>query len=247
MLLHEMQERDVIKPSSSPWASPIVLVWKKDRSTRFCVDYRKLNSITRKDAYPLPRIDDTLSTLAGARWFSTLDLVSGYWQVEVDPKDRCKTAFCTTEGLFQFKVMPFGLCNAPATFQRLMDLVLAGLQWFHCLVYLDDVMTLRRSFHKHLHNLLAVFKRLRKAGLKLKPSKCLLQPEVQYLGHVVTQEGVSGDPSKIEKVQTWSEPQSVQEVRRSVPGFLQLLPSLCAEFCPNCQTSSLNDREKCSI
>ena len=156
---------------------------------------------------PLPRID-TLSTLAGVRWFSTLDLVSGYWQVEVDP-------FCTIEGLFQFKVMPFGLCNASATFQRLMDLVLAGLQWSHCLVYLDDVIILGRSFHEHLHNLQAVFKRLRKAGLKLKPSKCsLLQPELQYLGHVVTQEGVSVDPSKIEKVQTWPKPQGVQEVHR---------------------------------
>ena len=214
-LLSEMQERDVIEPSSSPWASPIVLVKKKDGSTRFCVDYRKLNSVTRKDAYPLPRIDDTLSTLAGAKWFSTLDLISGYWQVEVDPNDRSKTAFCTTEGLFQFKVMPFGLCNAPATFQRLMDLVLAGLQWSHCLVYLDDVIILGRSFVEHLHNLQAVFKRLREAGLKLKPSKCsLLQQEVQYLGHVVTQEGVLVDPSKVEKVQTWPVPQSVQEVRQ---------------------------------
>ena len=157
----EMQQKDVIEPSSSPWASPIVLVKKRDGSTRFCVDYRKLNKVTRKDAYPLPRIDDTLNTLAGAQWFSTLDLVSGYWQVEVDPNDRPKTAFCTTEGLFQFKVMPFGLCNAPATFQRLMDLVLAGLQWSHCLVYLDDVIVIGRSFTEHLQNLQAVFKRLR--------------------------------------------------------------------------------------
>ena len=127
-LLQDMRARQVIRPSNSPWAAPIVLVRKKDRSTRFCVDYRKVNTATRKDAYPLPRVDDTLDTLAGSKWFSTLDLISGYWQVEVDQKDREKTAFTTPEGLFEFNVMPFGLCNAPATLQRLMDLVLAGLQ-----------------------------------------------------------------------------------------------------------------------
>ena len=114
-LLSEMLKKDVIQPSSSPWASPIVLVQKKDGSVRFCVDYRKVNAVTRKDAYPLPRVDDTLDTLSGSKWFSTLDLISGYWQVEVDEKDREKTAFCMPEGLFEFKVMPFGLCNAPAT------------------------------------------------------------------------------------------------------------------------------------
>ena len=131
------------------------------------MDYRKLNEVTRKDAYPLPRIDDTLNTLAGSKWFSTLDLLSGYWEVEVAEEDRPKTAFCTTEGLFEFKVMPFGLCNAPATFQRLMDLVLAGLQWPHCLVYLDDVIILGATFQEHLANLQSVFERLRQAGLKL--------------------------------------------------------------------------------
>jgi len=143
------------------------------------------------------------------------DLISGYWQVEVDPKDRPKTAFCTTEGLFQFKVMPFGLCNAPATFQRLMDLVLAGLQWTHCLVYLDDVIVLGRHFTEHLQNLRTVFDRLRQAGLKLKATKCsLLQQKVQYLGHVVSDKGVSVDPTKVEKVQTWPVPKTVQEVRQ---------------------------------
>ena len=120
-LLKDMMEKKVISPSKSPWASPIVLVQKRDSSTQFCVDYREINKVTRKDAYPIPRIDETLDTLAGATLFSTLNLRSGYWQVEMDPTDREKTAFCTPEGLFEFNVMPFGLYNAPATFQRLMD------------------------------------------------------------------------------------------------------------------------------
>ncbi|GFW18442.1 hypothetical protein TNCV_1184701 [Trichonephila clavipes] len=133
-----MKNNDVIKPSSSPCASPIVLVRKKDGSTRFCVDYRRLNDVTKKDSYPLPRIDDTLDTLAGNTWSSTLDLKSGYWQVELHPEDKEKTAFTTGQGLWQFKVMPFGLCNAPATFERLMETVLGGLLYEACLVYLPS-------------------------------------------------------------------------------------------------------------
>ena len=122
-----------------------------------CVDYRRLNNVTRKDAFPLPRIDDTLS---GAQWFSTLDLISGYWQVEVAESDRAKTAFTTQEGLFEFKVMPFGLCNAPATFQRLMNLVLARVEWSQCLIYLDDIIVIGRSFDEHLSNLAVVLQKL---------------------------------------------------------------------------------------
>ena len=145
-LLDGILSSEVIQPSSSPWASPVVLVPEKKwviRSFRFCIDYRKVNAVTRKDAYPLPRVDDTL---ARSKLFSTLDLLSGYWQVEVSPEDREKTAFCTHEGLFEFRKMPFGLCNAPATFQRLMDAVLAGLQWSSCLVYIDDIVIPGRTF-----------------------------------------------------------------------------------------------------
>ena len=142
----EMLTGGQIEASDSPWSSPVVLVTKKDGSTRFCVDYRQLNDATTKDAYPLPRIDDTLDMLAGKQWFSTLDLASGYWQVSLSQEARVKTAFATHSGLFQFRVMPFGLCNAPATFERLMDRVLQGLRWSRCLVYLDDIISLGSTF-----------------------------------------------------------------------------------------------------
>ena len=130
----EMLAGGQIEPSDSPWSAPVVLVTKKDGGTRFCVDYRRLNLATVKNAYPLPPIDDTLDMLASKRWFSTLDLASGYWQVSLSPEAWCKTAFATHSVLFQFKIMPFGLCNAPATFERLMDQVLQGcggpVAWF---------------------------------------------------------------------------------------------------------------------
>ena len=214
-LLQEMLKRKVISPSKSPWASPIVLVKKKDGTIRFCVDYRKVNSVTIKDAYPLPRVDDTLDTLAGSVWFTTLDLKSGYWQVEVAPEDRAKTAFCTQEGLYEFNVMPFGLSNAPATFQRLMDSVLAGLQWSTCLVYLDDIIIVGRSFEEHMKNLQLVFERLKEAGLKLQPKKChFLRHKVTFLGHIVSSEGISPDPLKTSKVREWPTPITVQETQQ---------------------------------
>ena len=138
-----------------------------------------------------------LDALHSSQWFSTLDLISGYWQVEVDEGDREKTAFCTTKGLYQFKVMPFGLCNPPATFQHLMDLVLMGLQWSQCLVYLDEIIILGRSFDEHIRNLGTVFKGLQEAGLRLKTSKCaFFRSEVQYLRHIISHEGVAKDPAK---------------------------------------------------
>ena len=140
---------------------------KKDGGTRFCGDYRRLNLATVKDAYPLPRIDDTLDMLVGKRWFSTLDLASGYWQVSLSPEARYKTAFATHSGLFQFRVMPFGLCNAPATFERLMDQVLQGLRWSRCLVYLNDIISFGTTFDDSLDNLTLIFERLCSYGLQL--------------------------------------------------------------------------------
>ncbi|GBM06189.1 Transposon Ty3-I Gag-Pol polyprotein, partial [Araneus ventricosus] len=165
--VQRMLKEDVIQPSDSPWSSPVVLVRKKNGEWRFCVDYRKLNKITKKDVYPLPRIDDALDCLAGAKIFSMMDLKSGYWQIEVDDKDREKTAFVTSDGLYEFKVMPFGLCNAPATFERMMDTVLRGLKWNICLCYLDDIIVYAPNFQEHKRRLRKVLKCIQEAGLTL--------------------------------------------------------------------------------
>ncbi|GBN41538.1 Retrovirus-related Pol polyprotein from transposon 297 [Araneus ventricosus] len=213
-LVKEMVDNGIIEESSGPWASPIVLVKKKDGSIRFCFVYRKLNEITIKDSYPLPRIDDTLDALNGSQWFSTLDLKSGYWQVEIQPEDKEKTAFTTGQGLWQFKVMPFGLCNASATFERLMETVLRGLTSEACLVYLDDIIIVGRTFQEHLNNIRKVFQRLQKANLKLSPKKCrFFRKEVSYLGHIISADGVKTDPEKTKAVVDWPRPETVHDLR----------------------------------
>ena len=210
----DMAHRGVIRPSKSPWSSPVVLVGKKDGSTRFCVDFCKVNAVTCKDVYPLPRIDETLDTLGGASYFTTLDLASGYWQVPLKEEDRQKTAFSTHTGLWEFTVMPFGLCGAPASFQLLMEIMLAGLNWETCLVYLDDIIIFSHAFEEHLSRLESVLSRLRTGGLKLKIKKCTFcASEVKYLGHVVSKDGLCPDESKVSAVQNFSVPQDLTQLR----------------------------------
>ena len=228
-----MQELDVIEECDGPWAFPIVLVQKKDGAVRFCVDYRKLNKITRLDSYPLPRIEDCVDALASSTRFSTLDLASGYWQVEVDKDSRDKTAFCTPNGLYRFKVMPFGLSNAPATFQRLMDKVLRGLTWRQCIVYIDDIIVFGATAQQHLQRLESVLARLRQANLRIKLSKCRFsQPQVDFLGFCVDAEGIRPTECKIEALVSIERPRSITEVRsfvgavayyrRSIPNFADI-------------------------
>ena len=210
-----MKSLGVIEPSESPWAAPVVLVRKKDGTLRYCIDYRRLNSVTKKDSYPLPNIQDCLDSLDGAKYFSSMDLCSGYWQVQLSEDAKDKTSFYGAGGgLWRFKVMPFGLCNAPATFERLMERVLGQLQWQICLCYIDDILIFSRTVVQHLEHLRTVFLRLRKAKLKLKPKKChFFQRQVSFLGHIVSEDGVSMDPQKVLKIKDCPAPQDVHEVR----------------------------------
>jgi len=164
--VEEMRKHGIIEPAASPWASNVVLVKKKDGTLRFCVDYRRLNSVTRQDSYPLPLIDNCFYALSGSSWYSTLDLRSGYYNIPIAEEDRDKSAFVTRSGCYRFTVMPFGLTCAPSVFQQLMDCVLCRLSYLTCLVYLDDVIVFGQSFDEQLCRLDKVFARLQSAKLK---------------------------------------------------------------------------------
>ena len=227
-----------IRKSCSPWASGIVLVRKKNGKLRFCIDLRKLNSKTLKDSYALPRIEQTLESLAGSKIFSTLDLTSGYWHVEMAEECKPYTAFtCGPLGFFECETMPFGATNAPATFQRLMEDCLGDLNLNWCIVYLDDVIVYSQTPEEHLERLEAVFKKLSAYGLKLKPSKCtFFQEEITYLGHLITADGIATDPKKIQVVKDWPTLETVGDVRsflgfvgyyrRFIKGFSQIAKPL---------------------
>lgn len=167
--VEKMLHRGIIELSSSSWASTFVLITKKDGSNRFCVDYRLLNEVTVKDAYPLPRVDTCLDALAGSKWFSSMDLNSGFWQIGMSEEDKEKTAFIPSLGLFQFTVMPFGLANSPSTFERLMENIFRGLQWEELLIYMDDIISPCLTFEQGLVRLKEIFIQLQDANLKLRP------------------------------------------------------------------------------
>lgn len=213
--VQRMLKLGVIAPSNSSWSSPVVLVHKKNSPTpRFCVDYRKVNELTLKDAYQIPRVDECLDALSGSNWFGCVNLNSGFWQLGMDDQSKCKTAFSTSQGLYQFNVMPFGLANAPSSFERLMENVLRGLQWEECLLYLDDIIIPAATVPESLKRMENVFQRLQDAGLKLKPSKCIFfQKSVKFLGHIVSASGVQTNPEKTEAVQNWPRPKKQRHVR----------------------------------
>lgn len=215
----EMLKNDIIVHSKSPWNSPLLVVPKKpgpdgEKRWRVVVDFRKLNQITIKDAFPLPRIEEILDQLGHSRYFSTLDLASGYHQVLVNKNDREKTAFSTGLGHFEFKRMPFGLTGAPATFQRIMNFILTGLQGIDCFVYIDDIVIYGKSLEQHNDRLSRVLSQIRKHNLKLQTEKCnFLCREVVYLGHKCSNEGALPDPRKIECVKNFPVPKTIRQVQ----------------------------------
>ena len=211
--LGTMLKKNVIRISSSPYAAGIVMALKKDGTLRLCIDYRLLNKITIKDKFPLPRIDDTIDALYGARYFTTLDLLSGYWQIEINEADKHKTAFICELGLFEFNRMPFGLTNAPSTFQRAMNNIFKKELYKYVLVYLDDIIIYSKTFEDHLVHLRRVFELLLSAGLRLNRTKCeFFKNKIDYLGYIVSKDGIAPNMKKIESITKYPEPTNQKEL-----------------------------------
>ncbi|KAH9081378.1 hypothetical protein LEN26_021318 [Aphanomyces euteiches] len=212
--IRQYEDLGLIRPSTSPWASPVLMIRKPDGSIRFCIDYRKLNDITIKDRYPMPRVDDLLDVLGKSKYFSTMDVASGYWNVRMEEESIPKTAFVCKFGLFEWLVMPYGLCNAVPQFERLMEDVLRDQLWMSCLVYLDDVIVFSPDFATHISRLRDVLTCLQSAGFKLKMSKCHWgKTSVAFLGHIVTLAGILPTPEKVKSVLRVRPLRNVAEVR----------------------------------
>lgn len=213
--IEEMLEHKIITPCHSPWAFPVVLVKKKDGTTRFCVDYRKLNEKTRKVNYPLPNIDDIMTYMGGSSIYSSLDLYSGYWQIDLENESKDMTAFMAQgQGAYRFEVLPFGLCGGPATFQLLADRVFEGMKWKDILIYLDDIIVFSKDPEEHLEKLRKVFQRLREAGLTLKPSKCeYMKEEIKVLGFKVNKTGILPDDDNIRGIREFPTPKKLKDVQ----------------------------------
>lgn len=215
----DMLKRGLITPSVSPFSSPVLLVKKKDQTWRFCIDFRHLNAITIKASYPMPVIDELLDELADSKWFSKLDLRAGYHQIRLVPEDEYKTAFKTHQGHFQFRVLPYGVTGGPPTFQGMMNTVLSPLLREGVLVFMDDILVHSKTLSEHEILLINVLKLLQQHALFAKRSKCTFaQTKINYLGHCISEQGVSTDNSKIQAVQDWPVPTTVKKLR----GFLGL-------------------------
>lgn len=217
--LQTLLDAGVIRESESPFSSPIVVVRKKNGDVRLCVDYRKLNLQTIKDSYALPNLEESFSALAGSKWFSVMDLKSGYYQIEMNESDKHKTAFVCPFGFWEFNRMPQGITNAPSTFQRLMEKCMSDIHLKEVLVFLDDLIVFSNTLEEHETRLIHVLSRLREYGLKLSPDKCkFFQTSVRYLGHIVSSDGVKTDPEKVQALKTWPRPQNLKELQ-SFLGF----------------------------
>ncbi|UYV74184.1 K02A2.6-like [Cordylochernes scorpioides] len=211
----ELLEHKLIRTSDSPWAFPVVMVPKKDGNKRMCIDYRRLNEITLDDRQPLPHIQDMFDRLHGSRFFSTLDVAWGYWQIEMDPQSIQKTAFVTNDGHYEFLVMPFGLKNAASTFQRIIQHILGELLWKGTCSFQDDILVYTKTWQEHIELLSKVFDKLRQYNMKLKLSKCIFgRTEVKYLGHIISHNQLKPDPGKVKSIQDFPRPDTVKKVRQ---------------------------------
>jgi len=232
--IQDMLNKGVIGESLSPWSSPVILVPKKSPDGtpkyRFCVDFRALNAVTQFDTYPLPLFEETVSTLHGSKYFSVLDCYSGFWQIKIAEEDKLTTAFSTPSGHYHFNRLPYRLSNSPASFQRLMDIVLRNLSRTECWIFIDDLILFADTIEEHVRQLEHVLQRLERANLQLQPAKCIFaQSQVQYLGYIVSRDGITASPDKLEAVRRYPVFKNAKDVR-SFLGLASFYRRLVSKF-----------------
>ncbi|CAF4537482.1 unnamed protein product, partial [Didymodactylos carnosus] len=222
-----------IRPSTSPWSSPVILHKKNDGGIRFLVDYRKLNAVTRKDSFPQPTTEELLSRIGGSKYFTKLDLKSGYFQIPIQEKDKEKTAFITQDGLWEFNVLPQGVMNGPPTFQRVLHNLIGNGRWDYVVVYLDDILIFSKNFTDHKRHLSEILSLLTKANFQVNPDKCQIAVrQIEYLSHLITQDEIKPSPDKIRAVAELPPPKTLKEAnefigklnwyRKFIPHFAEI-------------------------